>query len=130
MTSLTSGVSVSARPFDDQDDPDDIDDEDREDPADTAPHEPAHGRIEQVDEEQTEDERPDAVAGHPQDEAGDEGRHDEHRDPRRERHEPRLGRSGVRVDEGRGGERGHPAGQRMHRIPSDRWRGLVHRAAD
>ena len=64
--SLTSGVRVSARNSTNADDPDDVDDQDRERPADAAAHQPADRRIEQVDEQQAEDERPDAVAGHPE----------------------------------------------------------------
>ena len=55
-------------------DPDDVDDEDRERPPEAAPDEPADRRVEQIDEQEAEDERADAVARHPEHEAGDRRR--------------------------------------------------------
>ena len=77
--------------LDEQHDPDDVHQDDRVDPADPATDEPAHRRLEQVDEQQAEDERADAVARHPQDQPGDDGRGDEDR-----RRVARAGRTAVR----------------------------------
>ena len=98
-----SGVSVSVEELDERDDADDVDEEDRERAAQPAADEPADRRIEQIDEQQAEDERPDAVARHPQNEPGDGGGGDEHGDARRQRNELALTGWAAGLTKGGGG---------------------------
>ena len=78
--------------FDERDDPDDVDDEDRERPAQATPNQPADRRIEQIHEQEAQDEGPDAVARHPENEPDDDRRGDQHGDARGERDELALAR--------------------------------------
>ena len=88
---------------------------------------PLDERIEQVDEQQADDERPDGVARHPQQQAQDEPGDDQQDDPRRQRGEGRGLAGDVRTDERRRRDAGRASALRGGRTGSG---GLVHRAAD
>ncbi len=75
--------------LDEREERDDVDAGDGDRPADAAADEPADRRIQQPDDEQADDERPEAVARHPQQQADDDGRRDQH--ARRAVRAPRTG---------------------------------------
>ena len=68
-------------------DRDHVDDQDGKRPTHAATHQPSNRRIEQIDEEQADDEGPDAVASHPEQQADDDRGQDEDRHARGKRHE-------------------------------------------
>jgi hypothetical protein len=96
--------------FDDRDDAHDVDDEDGEGPPEAAADEPADRGIEEIDEQHAKDERTDAVARHPQDQAQDRRRQDEDGDAWRDGHEPAVLRAGGRIDERGRREQRDPVG--------------------
>ena len=98
--------------LDDGDDRDDVDKQDRERSTHASPDQPAHWRLEQVDEQQAEHEGAHGIASHPEHDAEDHRSDDEDGDARRERGESGLGRAAGRVDERWWRERGDPVGRR------------------
>ena len=108
----------------------DVDEHDRERAAEAATGQPADGDVEQVDEQEADDERPDAVAGHPEQEADDDGGAQQHHDAWRHGAN-RGGPSGGFTTNGGGGSE---ATQALDPDAVDGARsgpgGLVHRAAD
>ena len=94
----------------------DVDDQDRERAADPGARQAVDRPVEEVDEQQSDDERADAVAGHPEEQAEDGGGHEQHRDPRGERDEPGRRRRRRRA-EGRVAVGGRPS-RRRSRPPS------------
>ena len=128
--SLSSGARVSAQEHDERRDPDHVHDEDRERSTDAAAHQPANRRIEQVDEQQPDDEWPDAVARHPEQQPDDDRGRDEDGDPRRERSESCPARARRGIEERGRRQRGCPTSQVHGGSVWGRWRGLLHGAAD
>ena len=126
----------------DQDDRDDVHQQDRERPAHAALREPADRRIEQVHQQQPDDERPDGVARHPQQDPDEDRGPDQQGDTRRHGREPRRVGRRRGVDERGRGQCGDPADRRVGRrvigfvgartigLLGARPIGLVHRPAD
>ena len=114
---------------DDRDERDDVDDEDRKRASDPAANQPLDRDVEQVDEQQAKHERADAVAGHPEQEPGDDRGADEDCDPGRQGYEPGLARTSARVHEWRRRKRGGPAGHIEHKL-GEGGMGEVFRAVD
>ena len=96
----------------------DVDDQDRERAADPGRDQPADRRVEQVDEQQADDERPDAVAGHPQEQAEDDRRDDQDGDSRRERDEAARVVAGGSTNGGGGRATGRASRGPRQRHPS------------
>ena len=112
----------------------DVDDQDRERAADPGARQAVDRPVEEVDEQQSDDERADAVAGHPEQQAEDGGGHEQHRDPRGERDEPRRRSVDGGLKEGWRWEGDRGVAGRGPRQRPRRGRcgtgGVVHRAAD
>ena len=70
--SFDQGRQGQRHELDEDHDRRDVHEEDRERSAKAPAGQPADGDVEQVDEQQADDERPHAVAGHPEEEADDD----------------------------------------------------------